>query len=317
MEGDLHQDAVVGVNDFPLLRRHEVQPGVHLSLLSGKFEEDAVARFERQEDTVEFNFILSGQAHVLVQRHSGVDRIDVCPDTFLTTYLPSVKGDFSIAAGQDVRMLGIELDLAWLESLLKQYDSELSRLLKKAPDTLLNSSVAIAPVQKMIARQMLTCPFLGPALALFLRGKTLELLAYQMDLFAMHVGRNSNAERCASLQPDEENKVRLARDILKERMVDPPGLEELARLCQLSVGKLKKGFRSVFGNTAFGCLHEDRMECAYQLLSERRMNVSEVAWKIGYTNVGHFGVAFRKVYGESPKKFQQQLVFSSDARIAG
>lgn len=307
MEGNSHRSAAVTVNDFPLLRRHEVQPGFFLSLLSGRFEEDTAARFERKEGVVELNFILSGQARASVRRHTGVDRIDVRPGTSLATYLPSTKGNFSISAGQDVRMLGIELELARLESLFEQHDSELLKQLQMAPETLFNNSIAIAPAQKMVAHQMLACSLSGAAQALFLQAKTLELLAYQLELFTRHVGPDSNAKPYASLAPDDEKKIRQARDILKQRMADPPGLQELARLCHLNVGKLKKGFRSVFGGTAFGCLHEDRMERAHRLLSARRMNVSEVAWAVGYTNVGHFSVAFRKAYGESPKKFQQQL----------
>ena len=46
------------------------------------------------------------------------------------------------------------------------------------------------------------------------------------------------------------------------------------------------------------------MEKAYALLPQGRMNVSEVAWEVGYINVSHFGAAFRKQYGVNPKVFQ-------------
>ncbi len=307
MEGNSHRGKAVDGNDFPQLRRHEVQQGIFLSLLDGKFEKDAVSHFEHKRETVEFNFILSGRARASVRRHTDFERIDVQPGTFMAIYLPSSEGDFSISAGQDVRMLGIELELAQLESLFAQQDSGLLKRLHVAPETLFNNSLAISPAQKMVARQMLACSLSGVALTLFLQAKTLEMLAYQIELFTRFESRDDNARPHEPLPLGDEKKVRRARELLKEQMADPPNLEELARLCHLNVGKLKKGFRSVFGSTAFGCLHEDRMERAHQLLSTRQMNVSQVAWEVGYTNVGHFSVAFRKAYGESPKKFQQQL----------
>ena len=90
-------------------------------------------------------------------------------------------------------------------------------------------------------------------------------------------------------------------------MEDPPSLQELSVMSGLNLNKLKKGFQTVFKKTAFGCLHEDRMQRAYELLSERRFNVSEVAWEIGYTNVGHFSAAFKKRFSISPKRLQLEI----------
>jgi AraC-like DNA-binding protein len=87
-------------------------------------------------------------------------------------------------------------------------------------------------------------------------------------------------------------------------MTNAPPLTELSAETGLSLSKLKKGFKIVFGKTAYACLHEDRMERAHSLLSERRLNVSQVAWEIGYINVGHFSTAFRKQFGIRPKEFQ-------------
>jgi AraC family transcriptional regulator, transcriptional activator of the genes for pyochelin and ferripyochelin receptors len=45
------------------------------------------------------------------------------------------------------------------------------------------------------------------------------------------------------------------------------------------------------------------METARQLLSDRRLNVREVAQAVGYANQSRFAAAFRKQFGINPKAF--------------
>ncbi len=98
-------------------------------------------------------------------------------------------------------------------------------------------------------------------------------------------------------------KVRLARDILVDRMDEPPTLMELAREIGLNDFKLKLGFKEVFQQTAFGFLHHHRMEKARDMLLKDRGNVIHVANEVGYKNHGHFSVAFRKHFGITPRDY--------------
>lgn len=71
------------------------------------------------------------------------------------------------------------------------------------------------------------------------------------------------------------------------------------RLVCLNEFKLKRGFHQVFGTTAFGCLHQARMTRAYELLRAGQP-VTRAAAEVGYTNVSHFGAAYRKRFGVLP-----------------
>lgn len=88
-------------------------------------------------------------------------------------------------------------------------------------------------------------------------------------------------------------------------MDDPPSLLALARQVGLNDFKLKRGFRQVFGTTAFGYLHDQRMERARQLLEERRFNVTEVACTVGYANPSHFAAAFKRKFGVNPGAYSR------------
>ncbi|MEM8674691.1 MAG: helix-turn-helix transcriptional regulator [Cyanobacteria bacterium P01_G01_bin.67] len=69
---------------------------------------------------------------------------------------------------------------------------------------------------------------------------------------------------------------------------------------------LKRGFREVFGTTAFGYLHNYRLEQARQLLQEHHLKISEIAHKIGFASRTSLSRGFRQKYGVSPKQYQMR-----------
>ena len=91
-------------------------------------------------------------------------------------------------------------------------------------------------------------------------------------------------------------KIRLAKEIIIERMTEPPTLQELADEIQLPLNRLKEGFKQVYGDTVFSFLFEYKMERARQLLAEGSLNVNEVGLEIGYSAASHCIAAFRRKY---------------------
>ncbi|MEL6441579.1 MAG: AraC family transcriptional regulator [Cyanobacteria bacterium J06621_8] len=70
---------------------------------------------------------------------------------------------------------------------------------------------------------------------------------------------------------------------------------------------LKRGFREVFGTTAFGYLHEYRLEQARLLLLENCLNVAEIANQVGFTSYRSLSRGFRKKYDVTLKQYQAQF----------
>jgi AraC-like DNA-binding protein len=99
---------------------------------------------------------------------------------------------------------------------------------------------------------------------------------------------------------NELDLVREARGILVDRMADPPNLAELARMVGLNELKLKAGFHKLWSTTVFGLLRRERMLAARELLTRDECNVSEAAFRVGYTNISHFARAFRAEFGVTP-----------------
>ena len=100
-------------------------------------------------------------------------------------------------------------------------------------------------------------------------------------------------------------KIKAAKDIVIQRIAEPPTLVELSLEIDLSLKKLKEGFKQIYGTTVYGFLFDYKMELARKLLESGAHNVNEVGLKVGYSTASHFIAAFKKHYGTTPKKYIQ------------
>lgn len=281
--------------------REQIFPGLMLTTFvvdpGGGLEID----FSKPDNIFEIGFVLTGKTRTRLLHCGGGDELELGPDSVIAHYLPNIPARLQIQGKEPAQMLGIEMELSLLHSFLESdhnVDKALVRVSRGGTEPFQRYG-GMSALQLVAANQILSCPFGGAARSLFLQGKVLELLAYQLD--DLNHGRRRFS---AVLNPEDVRRIHRAREILRENMAFPPSLADLATVVGVNTNKLKLGFKSVYGKTAFGCLHEDRMYRAQALIQERRLNISQVAWDIGYTNVGHFSVAFRKFFGVKPKDFR-------------
>ena len=152
-------------------------------------------------------------------------------------------------------------------------------------------------------RQILNCPYQGLMKQMYLESKALELITLRFDRLLEESNRVINKTR---LQEDDIDRIHLAKDILTKNMTEPPSLMELARLVGINDCKLKQGFRQVFSTTAFGYLHQHRLEQARQLLATGKFSVTDVCHQVGFADRSYFAVAFRKQFGLNPSAYRRE-----------
>ena len=117
-----------------------------------------------------------------------------------------------------------------------------------------------------------------------------------------------DVEQCPFLVDDENiKKIRMAKDIIISRMIEPPSLNDLAAEVKISLKKLKEGFKQVYGVSVYVFLLDYKMQVSKRLLSSGSYNVNEVALKIGYSTATHFINAFKRKFGTTPKKYLMSL----------
>jgi len=291
------------------LSLQKVFPGIILQLLETGEEDRFQTEFRYESGVFEFAFVLEGSGRCSLTS-IPIGSLELTKKTAFIHSFPNTSGVFEVNPGS--KMLGIQVHADVLSSMLEEEHVKIPYSIEaiKSGDGHFLRSSEITAVQSTVMKQLFNCSLEGSARSLFIQSKVLELISFMIPLFY----ENNRSQGFISI--DDEKRIRYAREVLKSRMTSPPNLNELSKIAELGIGKLKKGFKIVYGKSAYNCLHEDRMEKAHSLLQERRLNVSEVAWEIGYINVGHFSTAFRKQFGIRPKDFQLSCANKSSSEIA-
>ncbi|WP_223609495.1 AraC family transcriptional regulator [Chryseobacterium sp. OSA05B] len=93
------------------------------------------------------------------------------------------------------------------------------------------------------------------------------------------------------------------RDQILDHLDIPPVIGELAADAGMSPTKLKRLFKQVFGDSIFSYYQEFRMKEAALLLQDKKYSVSEVGYKLGFTNLSHFSKIFKEHVGVNPKQY--------------
>lgn len=89
-------------------------------------------------------------------------------------------------------------------------------------------------------------------------------------------------------------------------------LEQYAFLANCSLSTFKRRFNQTFRTNPGKWIMQRRLEEAYQLLRSE-MNITEIAYEVGFETPAHFIASFREKYGNTPKQMQQKLVAGSGA----
>jgi AraC-like DNA-binding protein len=137
-------------------------------------------------------------------------------------------------------------------------------------------------------------PVFAPAQTVWFQCKAIELAAQMFfrppegELF------------CTRAQHASRERVARARAILRERMSNPPPLDELGRLVGCSPFYLSRLFSQEAGLTIQQYVRQVRMERAAELLSTGRCNVTEAALEVGYNSLSHFSSVFHATFGCCP-----------------
>ncbi len=99
-------------------------------------------------------------------------------------------------------------------------------------------------------------------------------------------------------------RLRLIDERLSE---DPaaPSLGELAKLCNMSIRQLTRGFKVSRGCSIGDYVEQRRMEMAKRMLVDGE-SVKTIAFAMGFSSPSSFTYAFRRAVGISPSHFRQR-----------
>ncbi len=157
----------------------------------------------------------------------------------------------------------------------------------------------IPPRIRVILQEIESCPYHENFAKIYLNAKVHELLVvYLCEKFS-----ETGHFAATALTYGERHRLLQAKRLIDETIATPPTISEIAKGVFLSETKLKKGFKEAFGSTVYSYIKDRKMDEARSLLEEKRWSVTEVAYRIGYTNLSHFARSFRERFGINPNEY--------------
>ncbi|WP_321402568.1 AraC family transcriptional regulator [Maridesulfovibrio sp.] len=302
---DLLNCGQCGVN--PLWRELELRPGLRVSSFEADLKEGISFRFQKKNTDIDFGFFLEGSISNELQESSlGPIRVDNFAGKAGIGSLHEVSGVVKATAGGKARVVHLHIEPEQLHELLfadmDVIHNDLKRVLENGSgqDMMLQNSMD--PAVQAAANELFCSLGSGNCSRIFLEGKALELIGLQ-------VMKNdaSCRSRTAVLTPREIEQIKAIHEELILNYESPPSMTEFSRNHMLGVSKIQAGFQEIYGMTVFAYLKEYKLRKAKLMFDDGDMNVSEVAWELGYTNISHFSAAFKKRYGVLPKKYLSSI----------
>ena len=269
------------------------------NVLRGKNDTDQVQIFSQRvaQNVLQFHFCLKGQMNF--KYNVGNYIFPLNEDHSMLLYNPTKELPIDVELSANTWLISILISIKKFHALFSSDADHIPFLspensAKKYYDNLpFTSSIAV------VLSQILQSKIHDSIKALYIKGKVYELLSLYFNK-----NEDPSIEQCPFLV-DEENirKIRQAKEIILQRMTNPPSLDSLSSEIGLPLKKLKEGFKELYGDTVYAYLMDHKMEEACKILNTKKYNVNEVGLKLGYSTASHFIAAFKKKYGTTPKKY--------------
>lgn len=152
------------------------------------------------------------------------------------------------------------------------------------------------------ARALLGLSFDEDADMLAAEQSVLALLAWA---YATHSNPQTAGVQNQSLPPRTMTRLRLAADILSQRLDDPPTIAELSVLVGMNECDLKRCFKCRFGDSIASFSRNKRLAAAQGLLLHSDLGIAEIALEAGFANPSQFARAFRRQFDVNPAQYRR------------
>ncbi|MFN8347847.1 MAG: ATP-binding protein [Spirosomataceae bacterium] len=105
------------------------------------------------------------------------------------------------------------------------------------------------------------------------------------------------------LAEKEQLFLKKIKRIILEHMADESfAIDSLAGKANLSRSQLYRKMQALTNQTPSQFIHQVRLERANELLREGKLNVTQVAYEVGYSSQSYFSKMYQEYFGYSPKK---------------
>jgi len=212
----------------------------------------------------------------------------------------SMNTDDFISIHTNTAVINIEVDATYLNGLvdLSEKSPVLQSLLQNTQPLLFEQ--LIFPSIRKIVDEIVNEPVDKAFELFFFRIKAEELICRLL----MELEKRDEKHLYALNSQDIQILYKVKEQMLAHPET-PPVINVLADFANMSATKLKRLFRQIFGNSIFSYYQEFRMKEAARLLKEENLSVSDVGYRLGFTNLSHFSRVFEEHIGMKPKQYSR------------
>lgn len=215
---------------------------------------------------------------------------------------PNIESSYSIPAKSRIIVLTITITPDWLrKNITDKNNSNLLKLIESDKPFFIYEEISFNMGQYLEKLEKLE---LGEMVSLIhLRSYVLNFLA----LFISSVEKRTKNNIGASINHLDVEKLFGIKGRLTTEYATHHEIKTLAANAAMSERKLQKLFKDVFGITIYQYALKVKIDEAKKMIETKRFTISEVGYRIGYTNLSHFTSAFKKQVGINPKQYLLNL----------
>ena len=287
--------AIGAVQDFL------VDEGIIFLKLSNNNDLESLFDYNIDKSHIQFHFCLKGDSKF--QFNNGSYSFPVASGNSILLYNRHQELPIKASLAANSLVLSVLISIKKFHSLFSNQADQISFLNQDNIGNKFYKEKKLAPMISVVLNQMVQQSVHQSMYKLYLRAKVFELMSLYFNK-----DKEMDIEQCPFLVDDKNiKKIRNAKEIIISRMTEPPTLTDLATEVEISLKKLKEGFKQVYGASVYVFLLDYKMQVSKRLLSSGNYNVNEVALKVGYSTATHFINAFKKKFGTTPKKYLMSL----------
>ena len=174
--------------------------------------------------------------------------------------------------------------------------------------TLINQRVKGSKIQKIFPENTIS-KFIEN-LEFYFQNPTLvndDLLELKIKELILLLIQTKNAEPIVQLLSDLFTpKVVNIKETVNLHLFSSLSVEELAKLCNLSLSSFKREFKKIFNDTPSNFINTERLKKAVELLKVSDFTISDIAYDTGFNDPSYFARLFKDKMGMSPSTFRKK-----------
>jgi signal transduction histidine kinase/DNA-binding response OmpR family regulator len=114
--------------------------------------------------------------------------------------------------------------------------------------------------------------------------------------------------KAVSFKSSDELLMEKVMKFINENISNPEmNVEMLAKSVGLSRVQLHRKLKEITGLPTGEFIRNLRLKMAATLLKEKKINITQIGYAVGFTNQTHFSTTFKKIYGVSPTEYIDQI----------